>query len=32
MSTVKMLLNAWAFIQNSTLTIEGDERLLDATL
>ena len=30
--TVNILLNARAFIQNSTFTIEGDGRLLEATL
>ena len=30
--TIKILLNARTFIQNSTFTIEEDERLLEATL
>ena len=32
LSTVKILLNAQAFIQNSTLTTEGGGPLLEATL
>ena len=30
--TIKILLNARAFIQNNTFTIEGDGLLLEATL
>ena len=32
LNMVKILLNALAFIQNSTFRIEGDGRLLEATL
>ena len=30
--TIKILSNAWAFIQNNTFTIEGDRHLLEVTL
>ena len=32
LSIEKFLLNAWAFIQNSTFAIEGDGCLLETTL
>ena len=32
LNTVKILLNAWALIQNSSFRIEVDGRLLEATL